>query len=113
MKYVYLDFRMLHSEVSLTLASILQGGAVGVILSLWKHRCGSIGNAVDRVGIDEVMYFPVYFIFIFAAQDIRSCTFVHTTSVSRASRIKCLVYEVSSNPLGNCPMDWLLREHNI
>jgi hypothetical protein len=67
MKYVYFDFRMLHSEVSLTLASILQGGAVGVILSLGPHRSGSIGSAVDRVGIDEVMYFPAYFIFVFAA----------------------------------------------
>jgi hypothetical protein len=107
MKYVYFEFRLLYLEASLILASILQGGVVGVILSLWPHHFGSIGNAVDRVGIDEVMYFPVYFIFVFAAQDIRSYTFVHTTSVSRASRIKCLVYEASSNPLGNCPMDWL------
>jgi hypothetical protein len=108
MKYVYLDFRMLHSEVSLILAFVLQGGAVGVILLLWPHCSGSIGNTVDRVGIDEVMYFPVYFIFVFAAQDIRSCMFVNT-SVSRASRIKCLVYEASSNPLGNCLMDWLCK----
>jgi hypothetical protein len=105
MKYVYFKFMMLRSEVSLILAFVLQGGAVGVILSLGPHCSGSIGSAVDRVGIDEVMYFPVYFIFLFVAQDIRSCTFIHTTSVSRASRIKCLVYEVSSNPLGNCPME--------
>jgi hypothetical protein len=91
----------------------LQGGAVGVILSLWPHRSGSIRNAVDRVGIDEVMYFPMYFIFVFVAQDIRSCMFVHTTFVSRASRIKCLVYKASSNPLGNCPMDWFLRENDF
>jgi hypothetical protein len=109
MKYVYFDFRMLRWEVSLILASVLQGGAVGVILSLWPHRSGSIGNIVDRLSIDEVMYFPVYFIFVFVAQDIRSCTFVYTTFVSRASCIKCLVYKVSSNPLDNCPMDWLCK----
>jgi hypothetical protein len=80
---------------------------VGIILSLGPHRFGSIGSAVDRVGIDKVMYFSVYFIFVFAAKDIRSCMFVHTTSVSEASRIECLVYKASSNPLGNCPMDWL------
>jgi hypothetical protein len=80
---------------------------VGIILSLGPHRSRSIGSAVDHVGIDKVMYFSVYFIFVFAAKDIRSCRFVHTTSVSGASRIDCLVYEVSSNPLGNCPMDWL------
>jgi hypothetical protein len=109
MNYVYFDFRMLRPEVSLILASVLQGGAVGVILSLWPHCFGSIGNTVDCVGIDEVTYFPVYFIFVFTAQDIRSCTFAHTTSMSRASCIKCLVYEASSNPLDNCPMDWLLK----
>jgi hypothetical protein len=113
MKYVYFEFRMLRLEVSLILASVLQGGAVGVILSLWPHRSRSIGNAIDRVGIDKVMYFLMYFIFVFAAQDIQSCTFVHTTSVSRTSHINCLVYKASSNPLGSCPMDWLLREHDI
>jgi hypothetical protein len=98
---------------SLILASVLQGEAMDVILSLWPHCFRSIGNVVDRIGIDEVMYFLVYFIFVFAAQDIQSCTFVHTTSVSRTSHINCLVYKASSNPLGNCPMDWLLREHDI
>jgi hypothetical protein len=67
MKYVYFEFRMLRSEASLILTSVLQRGAVGVILLLWPHHSGSIENVVDRIGIDEVMYFPVYFIFVFAA----------------------------------------------
>jgi hypothetical protein len=40
---------------------------VGIILSLGPHRSGSIGSAVDRVGIDKVMYFSAYLIFVFAA----------------------------------------------
>jgi hypothetical protein len=67
MKYVYFELKMLRSEVSLILTSILQGGAVGVTLSLGLHHSGSIGSPVDCVGIDKVMYFPAYFIFVFAA----------------------------------------------
>ena len=80
---------------------------VGIILLSRPHYSGSIGSAVDRVEIDKVMYFSMYFIFVFMAKDIQSCTFVHTISVSGASCIDCLVYEASSNPLGNCLMDWL------
>ena len=70
MKYVYFDFRMLRSEVSLILASVLQGGVVGTILSLWLHHSGSIGDVVDCVGIDKMICFPMYFIFVFMAYDI-------------------------------------------
>jgi hypothetical protein len=41
---------------------------VGIILSLGPHRSRSIGSAVDHVGIDKVMYFSVYFIFVFVAK---------------------------------------------
>jgi hypothetical protein len=67
MNYVYFEFRMLRSKVSLILASVLLGGVVGSILSLAPHCSRSIGSTVDRMGIDKVMYFPSYFIFVFVA----------------------------------------------
>ena len=76
--------------------------------SFWKHRkrCQSHGHWQGDV-------FPYVFHFIFVAQDTQSYMFVHIASVSEASRIECLVYKAFSNPLGNCQMDWLLRESTI
>jgi hypothetical protein len=70
MKYVYFEFGMSCLEVFLVLTFVLQGGIVGIIVSLEPHHSRSIGSGLDRVGIDEVMYFPAYFVFVFASPAI-------------------------------------------
>lgn len=65
MKYVYFEFGMLHLEVSLVLTFVLQGGTLSITVSLEPHHSRSIKSGLDCVGIDKVMYFFAYFVFVF------------------------------------------------